>query len=351
MPRESPAPLAPGFAVRERMMTVRELLAGTGPIALKRSRTGAVLAASAAVLAASALLNAYLARRAEREHPPAGRFVEVGGVRLHYLERGEGPPVVLLHGNVVTAEDWVLSGVLDRVAERHRVVAFDRPGFGHSDRPRGSAWTAAEQADLLRRALARLGVGRPVVVGHSWGTNVALALALADPAAVRGLVLLSGYYEPTLRADALLVAPAAVPVLGDVLRHTVSPLLGAALMPLVVRGMFAPRPVPERFREGFPHGMAVRPSQIRAEAQDGATMAYGVAAMRDRYRELDMPVVIVAGAEGKGGGGGRGAGRLRGQVPPAAPPLGPGAGPQGHPAGPQPGAGGSGAGPARGGRR
>src|SRR4051794_17869250 len=73
MPRESPAPLAPGFAVRERMMTVRELLAGTGPIALKRSRTGAVLAASAAALAASALLNAYLARRAEREHPPAGR--------------------------------------------------------------------------------------------------------------------------------------------------------------------------------------------------------------------------------------------------------------------------------------
>ena len=47
-------------------------------------------------------------------------------------------------------------------------------------------------------------VERPVVVGHSWGTNAALALALADPAAVRGLVLVSGYYEPTLRADALL---------------------------------------------------------------------------------------------------------------------------------------------------
>src|SRR4051794_13675972 len=316
MPRESPAPLAPGFAVRERMMTVRELLAGTGPIALKRSRAGAVLAAAAAALAASALLNAYLARRTERKHPPAGRFVEVDGVRLHYLERGEGPPVVLLHGNVVTAEDWVLSGVLDRVAERHRVVAFDRPGYGHSERPRGSAWTAVAQADLVRRALARLGVERPVVVGHSWGTNVALALALADPAAVRGLVLLSGYYEPTLRADALLVAPAAVPVLGDVLRHTVSPLLGAALLPLVVKGMFSPMPVPERFKAGFSAGMAVRPSQIRAEAQDGATMAYGVAAMRDRYRELDiMPVVIMAGAEDKVVDVGRHAARLREQLP------------------------------------
>ena len=205
---------------------------------------------------------------------------------------------MLLHGNVVTAEDWVLSGVLDRVAERgHRVVAFDRPGYGYSDRPRGTAWTAAAQADLLRRAFARLGLERPVVVGHSWGTLAALALALADPAAVRGLVLVSGYYHPTVRADALLVAPAAVPVLGDVLRHTVSPLFGAATLPLLLKGMFAPLPVPERFQQGFPYGMPVRPSQIRAEAEDGATMAPAVAAMRDRYGELRLPVVIMAGSD------------------------------------------------------
>jgi hypothetical protein len=62
-----------------------------------------VLAASAAALAAAALYNTYRARQVERQHPPAGRFVDVDGVRLHYLERGEGPPVVLLHGNVVTS--------------------------------------------------------------------------------------------------------------------------------------------------------------------------------------------------------------------------------------------------------
>src|SRR3954447_23555603 len=327
MPRRSPAPFAPGLPIEESTMAVRAFSAGTGPGAPeRRSRAGAVLAAGAAALAASALYNTLRARRTEREHPPAGRFVEVGGVRLHYLEKGEGPPVVLLHGNVVTAEDWVLSGVLDRVAGRHRVVAFDRPGYGHSDRPRGSAWTAAAQAELLREALARLGVERPVVVGHSWGTTVALALTLADPAAVRGLVLLSGYYEPTLRADALLVAPAAVPVLGDVLRHTVSPLLGAALLPLLVKGMFSPLPVPERFREGFSAGMTVRPSQIRAEAQDGATMAYGVATMRDRYGELRMPVVIVAGAEDRVVDVGRHAVRLRDQLPRATLRLVPGAG-------------------------
>ena len=243
-----------------------------------------VLGTAAAALGAAALYNSYHTRQIERRHPPVGRFVEVDGVRLHYLEQGTGTPVVLLHGNVVTAEDWILSGVLDEVAARgHRVIAFDRPGYGYSDRPRHTTWTAAAQANLIRRALTRLGViSDAVVVGHSWGTLTAVALALADPAAVRGLVLVSGYYHPTLRADALLVAPATVPILGDMLRHTISPLFGAASLPLLLKGMFAPLPIPERFKQGFDRGMPVRPLQIRAEAEDGA----GMAARRQRCRTV-----------------------------------------------------------------
>ena len=71
--------------------------------------------------------------------------------------------------------------VLDLLAKRHRVIAFDRPGFGYSDRPHGSAWSARAQADLLRDALVVLGINRPVVLGHSWGAAVALALALNHP--------------------------------------------------------------------------------------------------------------------------------------------------------------------------
>jgi pimeloyl-ACP methyl ester carboxylesterase len=314
------------------MMTLR---ASSNASAPKRSRTGMVVAASAAALAAAAVYNTYRARQVERQHPPLGRFIDVDGVRLHYLERGTGTPVVLLHGNVVTAEDWILSGVLDRVAERHRVIAFDRPGYGYSERPQGSAWTAATQAELLLCAFAQLGIERPVVVGHSWGTNAALAIALADPAAAHGLVLISGYYNPTLRADALLVAPAAVPVVGDVLRYTVSPLFGAATLPLLIKGMFAPLPVPERFKAGFPHGMALRPSQIRAEAQDGATMAYGVAAMREHYAELRMPVTIMAGSEDQVVDVGRHAIRLHEQIPHSELRLVPGAGHMVHHAVPQ----------------
>lgn len=260
------------------------------------SRTGTILAVSAAALMAAALYNTHRARKAEREHPPGGRFITVDGVRLHYFEKGEGPPVVLIHGNAVVAEDFLISGLFDRLAERHRVIAFDRPGYGYSERPRGALWTAARQADLLWRACGRLRIDRPVIAAHSWGTLVALEMALTRPDGVAGLVLLAGYYAATMRYDVPLFALPAVPIVGDVLRYTLSPLIGAALLPLDFKAVFGPCPVPDRFLRHFPSDFLVRPSQIRAESQDAVTMIPAAAALRDRLPRLRRPVVIMAGA-------------------------------------------------------
>lgn len=263
----------------------------------RRSRLGTVLGLSAAALAAAALFNTHRARKAEREHPSRGRFITVDGVRIHYLDQGEGSPVVLIHGNVVDARDWVLSGVFDRTAVHHRVIAFDRPGFGHSDRPHGSLWTAAHQATLLRHAFRDLGIERPVVVGHSWGALVALELALNHPDAVSGLVVLSGYYDATVRYDVPLVAASAIPGVGDLLRYTVSPVLGAALLPLNIKAMFSPQPVPPQFKRDFPYGFPVRPWQIRAESQDAVTMMPAAIDMHQRFGDLRLPVFIMAGTK------------------------------------------------------
>src|SRR5690242_14794703 len=104
--------------------------------------------AGAAVAAAgigTALWVWWRARQAEREHPPAGRFVQIGDVRLHYVERGCGDPLVLLHGSGSMIQDFATSGLLTLAAGRYRVIAFDRPGYGHSARPRGTIWTHARQ--------------------------------------------------------------------------------------------------------------------------------------------------------------------------------------------------------------
>ena len=134
-----------------------------------------------------------------------------------------------------------------------------------------------------------------MVVGHSWGAIVAFSLAARHPADTAGLVLLSGYYFWTLRPDALLVTAGAIPVLGDVLRHTVSPWLGRLLMPLQKRAMFSPAPVTARFEREYSDAMALRPSQIRATSVDGTLMIPGALGLRRHYDDLRMPVAIVAG--------------------------------------------------------
>lgn len=254
------------------------------------------LAAAAGVLVVSALANHQLAKRAERRNPPAGRFIDLDGVRLHYTERGEGTPLVLLHGNGSMIEDFTSSGLFDLAARRHRVIAFDRPGYGHSTRPRRRIWSAEAQAGLIHVALKRIGVSQAVVLGHSWGASVAVALALGHPQAVRGLVLASGYYYPSARADFALMSGPAVPLLGDVARYTIAPIASRLVWPLFIRKIFDPAPVPAKFRR-FPKEMAVRPSQLRAEAAESALLIPTAAAASRNYSTLKMPVVIVAGSE------------------------------------------------------
>lgn len=261
------------------------------------SRTGAITGLAAAAAAATAFWVRRKAVAAEREHRPAGQTITVDGVQLHYVERGSGTPVVLIHGNTVSMADFEGSGLIDRLARDHRVIAFDRPGFGHSARPRDRLWTPAAQADLLHAALARMGVDRPALVGHSMGTQVALAMALHHPTAVRHLVLLSGYHYPTLRVDAMLTAPVALPVVGDALRYTVTALAARAALDGVVKGMFAPVDVPADFFDVQAREMMLRPSQIGANAQDAAYMMPAAASLAKRYRELRMPVTIMAGAQ------------------------------------------------------
>jgi pimeloyl-ACP methyl ester carboxylesterase len=242
-----------------------------------------------------ALVNYSIALFVERRRPPTGRFIEVNGVRLHYTDEGAGRAVVLLHGNGVSGDDYKTSSVAERLVGAYRVIIFDRPGFGHTPRPRGQLWRAAEQADLIHAAFVRLGVRDAIIVGHSWGTLVALALAQRHPANVTGLVLLSGYYFPTARLDTLLVAPLTMPVLGDILGYTIAPLFGWLTMPLAKRAMFAPSRVTERFKREFSTAMAVRPWQIRASALDGVAMVPDASRLSPQYGSLSIPVAIMTG--------------------------------------------------------
>ena len=261
------------------------------------SRHGLHLGVSAAAALGTALWVEHASRQAERRHHAPHHFVYVDGTRLHYQLVGEGPAVMLLHGNLLHGADFEAAGLIERLARQYQVLVVDRPGFGWSDRPRGRVWTPAQQARLLHHAAEVLGVHRPVVVGHSLGTQVALSMALQQPESVAGLVLVNGYYWPSFRLDRWLAAPQAVPLLGDLLRYTKGAWLARATLEPTLRSIFSPSPVPARFRELLPREMLLRPLQQRATSEDGSRMVTQARVLAERYASLRTPVTLIAGAE------------------------------------------------------
>ena len=249
---------------------------------------------SRAALAGLAVATLVLVRRAERRAPRLGRTVVVDGVPLHYTDAGDGPPVVFLHGAKGSVYDAALS-VGPALARAHRVVAFDRPGAGYSGRAGADSGSPLVQADLLHLALRELGVARAVVVGHSAGAPVALALALAHPEDVAAVVTLGGYVfsarDPSRAPNRLLT----LPVIGALLRWTRG---RAAGVPAGARGR-APHLLSGSVRPDL-RAPGARVSRC-APAASPATRATcrrsrrACATWPRRYADLETPVVAVHG--------------------------------------------------------
>jgi pimeloyl-ACP methyl ester carboxylesterase len=106
-----------------------------------------------------------------------------------------------------------------------------------------------------------------------------------------------GIYILLLASTPLLAALGSLPVIGDVLRYTVIPLVGLAMLPATLRLMFAPCGVSERFGREFPRLMMLRPWQLRASLRDGTVMMRSAGDLRRGYSALQVPAFIAAGQE------------------------------------------------------
>lgn len=261
-------------------------------------KLGLLAAAAGLALAGTAAYVSYAARRAEEQYPPRGHFIDVDGVRLHYLMKGEGSSsILLLHGNGSMASDFEGAGLLGALSEHHRVIAIDRPGFGYSERPRGMKWDTNEQARLIASAMQHLAIQNAVVVGHSSGTLCAMALALEAPHLVSQLVLISGTYYPTPRGDAALIGMNGLPIIGDVMRYTTSAVAARLLLGRFTERAFSPQQVPRRFFDLVPRELMLRPSQLRAGGEESGLMNKEAARLSERYGDIPHPITLLAGDE------------------------------------------------------
>lgn len=168
-----------------------------------------VLLGVVAVLAALALFTGYVARRVTRAFPPEGRFVDIGGDRIHYVEYGNGPPIVFVHGLAGQLRNFAYLP-LARLAQQHRVILIDRPGAGRSLRGAGSQANVFAQARTVAAFIDALQLDKPVLVGHSLGGAIALAVGLNHADRVSRLALIAPLSHEQSEPPAPFAADAAV---------------------------------------------------------------------------------------------------------------------------------------------
>ena len=236
----------------------------------------------------------HLEARSDSESICRRDFVSVGGVNLHYLTAGSGRPVVLIHGNPGSHRDYTMA-VLDKLSRCFQVIAFDRPGHGLSERDCSVPMTAETQATLIRDALRKLDIQKPILVGHSWGGALVLAAAVAYEDELSGIVLLAPAAYPTVSREWWSLIP-AIPVIGKFMVHTLTPLIGRAVVKSTLKDAYHPQAVQEQYA-GQSAELWTRPEQITAYAYDERTLRSSLKSLNGRYSNLRLPVMIVTGAE------------------------------------------------------
>lgn len=232
-------------------------------------------------------------------NPPIGELLQVDGRQVHAYVRGEGPDLVLIHGASGNLREFL--PLIERLEGRYRVIAFDRPGLGWTDRTDPAyagalatqAESPAEQARLLAEGARQLGADRPLVLGHSYGGAVALAWALEEPAA--GIIDLAGVAMPW-PGD-----------LGVLYRLNDSAPGGALVPPLVaafatrnqvaeaIASVFEPQEEPAGYVESAGAMLVLAPRRFRANARQVNSLRPHVVEMSARYPQLLLPIEIVHG--------------------------------------------------------
>jgi pimeloyl-ACP methyl ester carboxylesterase len=263
-----------------------------------------ILEASAAALAAGIAALSYnsdrYSRTAAARWPAQGRFIEAEGARLHVREDGpaDAPRLLLVHGASANLRElW--GPLAPHLLNDHRVIAYDRPGMGHSERPKRAAETLTVQARCAARVLEQTGAGPALIVGHSLGAAVSLRLALDFPHLVRGLVLIAPASHPYPGDNAWWAKLSSAPIVGDLFCHLVIPALGPPMSVASVGNNFWPQPTPPNYFEEAGVGLIFRPRAFRASAQDVVATNREFAAQAPRYPDLFQPAVVVTAEKDK----------------------------------------------------
>ena len=256
---------------------------------------GIVVAIAAAVVLVAlylAFVSWRIARRAEAAVPPPGAFVTIDGDRIHYVDEGRGRPVVMIHGLGGTLFNFTYP-LHPLLKDEFRLISIDRPGSGYSTRSGDGPASPSEQAAFMVRFIDALGLDRPLVVGHSLGGAIALALALDHPDKISGLALLAPL---THSRDAIPpeFAPLYIPnkALRWIISRTIAVPRSVKYRDATLAFVFGPQQPPDDYAIAGGAMIGLRPSHFYATATDCVAVADDLKRQQERYGEIGLPVSI-----------------------------------------------------------
>jgi pimeloyl-ACP methyl ester carboxylesterase len=262
----------------------------------RRRRTRRALLTILALLALAVVTLNWTYGRLPAEPKPTGSFIQVGKLRVHYIEHpGAGTPVVLIHGLPGTAQDWE---DVTPLLVGHRTIAIDRPGFGYST---GGYVPFDRQLEVIHELLMRLNVEKPILVGHSYGGTISLGYAERYPDEVGGLVLVDaaaagqkvgGFSD----AQAHLVKFLQLPVIRQISNATFGQLLITVSVNQADAEAFHPLPVVAAHRRRL---LEINMTHGNLEAWAGEILeANGVIAQIDKgLAGIAVPAVVIQGEQ------------------------------------------------------
>jgi pimeloyl-ACP methyl ester carboxylesterase len=245
----------------------------------------------AVVILGLVVLTARTARKVEAALPPRGKFMQIDGARIHYVDRGgAGPALVMIHGLAGNLMHFTYA-LADELTGDFRVIMVDRPGCGYSERPEGAPADLTAQAITLAKFMRALGLKQPLVVGHSLGGALSLAIALDHPDCAGALALIAPLtHVPDKVPAAFKGLIIRSPTLRKVIAWTLATPLGILRGEAALKEVFGPEPAPADFPFRAGGLLGLRPKAFCSASSDAVLAEYVLPNYVARYGSLALPM-------------------------------------------------------------
>ena len=245
----------------------------------------------AVIVAGLVWFAANTARKVEAAVPPCGQFMEIDGQRLHYIDtKSTGPAIVMIHGLGGTLWNYTYA-LVDKLSGEFRVIAVDRPGSGYSVRPDDAPAKLSAQADTLAKFMRALGLKQPLLVGHSLGGALSLAIALNHPDCAGALALIA----PLTQAQDDVPEPfqglvVYSPTVRKIIAWTLAIPMSIRRAPKLLKIVFGPDAVPADYPTRGGGLLGLRPKSFYNTSSDIVAVNDDLPGMMSRYGGLTIPL-------------------------------------------------------------